>query len=156
MTSAQPVKAGDTVNVHYVGTLEDGTEFDNSRNREDTLSFQVGGDQVIKGFSDAVVGMEIGETRQVQISPENAYGYPMKEALQTVARTLFPEGFELVRGASVSGQNALGQPILAKILDYTDTEVEVDMNHPLAGKTLNFEIELVNIRGQNTFKIDLD
>ena len=145
MSATQAVAVGDTVNVHYVGTLDDGTEFDSSRNREDTLSFEVGSGQVITGFSDAVLGMEIGETRNVRIEPENAYGMPVKEAIQTISRSLFPEGFELVRGATVSGQNAQNRPVLAKILDYTDTEVEVDMNHPLSGKTLNFEIELVSV-----------
>jgi len=145
MAETQPVTEGNTVNVHYVGTLDDGTEFDSSRTRGNTLAFTVGGSQVIAGFGNAVLGMEVGETRNVTILPEDAYGMASKEAVATMPRTVFPEGFELVKGASVQGTNGLGQPVIAKILEYSETEVTLDMNHPLAGKTLNFEIELVSI-----------
>jgi len=145
MTATQPVAKGDTVNVHYVGTLEDGSEFDSSKSRNQVLTFTVGGTQVITGFSNAVIGMEVGETRNITLSPEEAYGMPNKEAVSNVSRTVFPEGFEFVKGSTVSGTNGHGQPLLAKILDYTETEVTLDMNHPLAGMILNFEIELESV-----------
>ena len=141
----QLVTEGNTVSVHYTGRLEDGTEFDSSRSRGDTLSFTVGGTQVIAGFGNAVLGMEVGETRNVSIPPEDGYGHPTDEAITAMPRTVFPEGFELVKGASVQGTNGLGQPVIAKIVEYSETEVTLDMNHPLAGKVLNFEIELVSI-----------
>ena len=145
MATGQAVEAGNNVSVHYIGRLNDGTEFDSSRGRNTTLSFEVGSTQVIEGFSNAVLGMEVGQTREVSIPPENAYGMPIDEAVQKMSRTIFPEGFELIVGTTIKGKNGAGQDVLAKILEYTDNEVTLDMNHPLAGQTLNFEIELVSI-----------
>ena len=145
MATGQSVEAGNNVSVHYVGRLNDGTEFDSSRGRNTTLSFEVGSTQVIEGFSNAVLGMEVGQTREVSIPPENAYGMPIAEAVQTMPRTIFPEGFELIVGTTIKGKNGAGQDVLAKILEYSENEVTLDMNHPLAGQTLNFEIELVSI-----------
>ena len=145
MATGQSVEAGNNVSVHYVGRLNDGTEFDSSRGRNTTLSFEVGSTQVIEGFSNAVLGMEVGQTREVSIPPENAYGMPIAEAVQTMPRTIFPEGFELIVGTTIKGKNGAGQDVLAKILEYSENEVKLDMNHPLAGQTLNFEIELVSI-----------
>ena len=141
----QLVEAGNTVQVHYVGTLEDGSEFDNSRERGEALTFEVGGSSIIAGFSDAVVGMTPGETKTVTIPPENAYGSVMEEAVQNVPRDAFPSDFEFVKGAFVKGLNPNGQEVLAKIVEYTEDSISIDMNHPLAGKNLQFEIELVDI-----------
>ncbi len=145
MATGQAVEVGNNVSVHYIGRLNDGTEFDSSRGRNTTLSFEVGSTQVIEGFSNAVLGMEVGQTREVSIPPENAYGMPIAEAVQKMPRTIFPEGFELIVGTTIKGKNGAGQDVLAKILEYTENEVTLDMNHPLAGQTLNFEIELVSI-----------
>ena len=145
MATEQVAENGSNVSVHYVGKLNDGTEFDSSRGRNTTLSFQVGGTQVIKGFSDAVLGMEVGEKRDVTIPPEDAYGMPITEAVRPFPRTIFPEGMELIVGTTIKGKNEHGMDVLAKIVEYTENEVTLDMNHPLAGETLNFEIELVSI-----------
>jgi peptidylprolyl isomerase len=141
----QQAESGNTVSVHYVGTLDDGSEFDNSNTRDEAISFEVGGTQVISGFSEAVIGMNIGESKAFSLTPENAYGPINSDAFQDVPRTTFPEGFELVKGAFVRGMSPTGEPILAKVLDYSDTEVSLDMNHPLAGQNLNFEIKLITI-----------
>ena len=137
------VATGHNVNVHYKGTLSDGTVFDNSRARDQVLSFQVGSGRMISGFNDAVLGMTVGETKTVTIQPENAYGQRNENAVQNVPRAAFGEDFEFEIGGTVQGNGPMG-PFLAKIVEVTDDSVLLDMNHPLAGETLNFEIELVS------------
>lgn len=136
---------GDTVSVHYKGTLDDGTEFDNSHNRGEPLVFQVGTGQVIPGFDNAVVGMVQGSTKTVNIDPANAYGPRNTEATQVVPKTAFPPGFPFEEGQQVQGTNPDGSSMTATIAAQDKFTVTLDMNHPLAGKNLNFEIELVNI-----------
>lgn len=138
------VKNGDSVKVHYVGTLEDGTVFDSSRDREATLDFQVGTGQMIPGFDTGVVGMAVGETKNLMIPPEQGYGPMNPEAVHDVPRTQFPDDFEFVVDAMVSGQGPQG-PIMAKILEVSEDNIKLDFNHPLAGKNLTFEVELVEI-----------
>lgn len=138
------VKTGQTVNVHYVGTLDDGTEFDSSRTRDQTLAFQVGSGQMISGFDLAVADMTVGETRTVTLAPGECYGEHRPDLVQTFAKSVFPEGFAFVVGATVQGQAPTGQPILAKIVSATDDEAVLDFNHPLAGQNLTFEIEVVS------------
>ena len=138
------VQAGQTVSIHYVGTFEDGTEFDSSRNRGEPLAVQVGVGQVIPGFDEALQGMTVGEVKNISLTPEKAYGNREDEAVQTVPKSAFPENFQLVEGAQVQGQGPAG-PVLATIQSWDESTVTVDMNHPLAGKNLNFEIELVSV-----------
>ena len=137
------IENGKTVNVHYVGTFDDGTEFDNSRQRGEALSIQVGVGQVIPGFDQALAEMSVGETKSISLSPEEAYGQPNPGAIQVVARNQFPPEMNLVEGATVQGQGPSG-PVLATIIEYTEENVILDLNHPLAGKNLNFEIELIS------------
>ena len=136
---------GNTVSVHYVGTLNTGEEFDSSRNRQEPLVFQVGSGQVIPGFNDAVVGMAVGETKSVTVNPENAYGLMNEEAVATISRTDFPEDFDFIEGGVVQAQNETGS-FRGTINSFTESEVTVDFNHPLAGKDLTFEIELVEVQ----------
>ena len=138
------VKSGDTVSVHYRGTLDDGTEFDSSHTRGEPLTFQVGGKQVIAGFDDALVGMSVGETKNVSIEPEQGYGPRIDEAIQVVPKSVFPPGFPFQTGQTVQGQGSDGQPLAATIVAEDMQTVTLDMNHPLAGKNLNFEIQLVS------------
>jgi FKBP-type peptidyl-prolyl cis-trans isomerase 2 len=138
------VENGQTVSVHYVGTLDDGTEFDNSRTRGDAMSIQVGAGRVIPGFENALTGMSVGETKSFSIDADKAYGPVNPDAIQTTPRTSFPEDFELIEGLQVQGQGPNG-PVLATIKRFDSNNVTLDMNHPLAGKNLNFEIELVSI-----------
>jgi len=138
------VENGQTVSVHYVGTLDDGTEFDNSRVRGAAMSFQMGTGRVIPGFENAVTGMSVGETKNISIHSGDAYGPVNENAVQTTARDAFPEDFELKEGLQVQGQGPNG-PVLATVKNFDNNNVTLDMNHPLAGKNLNFEIELVSI-----------
>ena len=139
------VENGNTVSVHYRGTLNDGTEFDSSHSRNEALTFQVGAGQMISGFDSAVVGMAVGETKNISLSPENAYGETIPEAITDVPKTAFPEGYNFQVDEMVHGQNDLGQPVVGRIHEVKEQEVTIDFNHPMAGKDLNFEIELVSI-----------
>ena len=139
------VENGQNVSVHYVGTLDDGTEFDSSRSRGETLSFTVGTGQVIDGFNDAVVGMAAGEIKTIKLSPEEAYGPANPEAVQTVPANAFPSDFEPVVGATVVGHDEMGQQMMAKIEAFDNEGITLDFNHPMAGKNLNFEIEVVEV-----------
>jgi FKBP-type peptidyl-prolyl cis-trans isomerase 2 len=136
---------GNTVSVHYRGTLEDGTEFDSSHNRGETLTFQVGSGQMIEGFDANVVGMKVGEIKNITLDANKAYGEHNSEAIQEVSKEVFPPDFEFVVGATVQGQGPNGQPVVAKILSEQDETATLDFNHPLAGHKLNFEIEMVEI-----------
>ena len=139
------VKTGHNVKVHYKGTFTDGTVFDESRTRGKTLEFQVGSGQMISGFNDAVVGMDEGETKSVTLTSENAYGAPNPEAFQTVPKEAFGEDFDFVLEGMIRGNGPQG-PFVAKIHEIEDDSIVLDFNHPLAGKDLNFEIEVVSVK----------
>jgi FKBP-type peptidyl-prolyl cis-trans isomerase 2 len=140
------VKKGDKIQVHYKGTLvETGMEFDNSYERGETLNFEVGLGQMIKGFEDAVYDMEIGQIKEIQIPASEAYGDHMEAAIQNVPRSNFPPDFEVNIGSMVQGQNQMGHPIQALVVEENEQGIVLDFNHPLAGKDLNFSIELVGI-----------
>jgi len=138
------VENGHNVHVHYRGTLNDGTEFDNSRVRGETLGFQVGSNRMIPGFSTAVLGMTTGQTKTVTISSDDAYGPRDPSALQKVPREAFDSDFEFTLGGTIQGNGPRG-PFMAKIHALEETQVVLDLNHPLAGEELNFEIELVSV-----------
>ena len=138
------VENGNTVSVHYTGTLNDGTQFDSSQGR-DPLSFQVGDGQVISGFDNAVVGMVVGESKTFTIAAEEAYGPKNEEAVQEVSKDRFPEGYDAQVGQTVTGQNEIGQNFQALIIAEAEDTVTLDFNHPLAGQDLTFEVELVSV-----------
>ena len=138
------VQNGNSVSVHYRGTLSDGTEFDNSKVRGQALNSQVGSGQMIAGFDRALVGMSPGEKRTVHIASQDAYGQRIPDAIQTVPKTAFPEDFEYLIGEVIQGNGPQG-PFLAKIEEERATEVVLDFNHPLAGEDLDFEIELLSV-----------
>lgn len=129
---------GDSVGVHYVGTLDDGSEFDSSRGR-DPLVFEVGTDQVIKGFNDAVFGMAIGETATIRISPEDAYGIVDPELIFSVPIEEAPDDVAVGDAVLIGG---ITEGLITQV---TDTEVTIDTNHRFAGQALTFEIELMTI-----------
>ena len=137
------VTNGQNVSVHYVGTLSDGTEFDNSRTRGETLNFQLGSGQLLPGFNDGVVGMSVGETKTITLTADEAYGQPQEEAIQDVPRAAFSEDFEFEVGGTVQGSGPAGQ-FIAKVQAVNEQVVTLDLNHPLAGKDLTFEVELVS------------
>jgi len=141
------VKVGDNVKVHYIGRLTDGTEFDNSRTRSEGngLDFKIGDGRLLKGFNDAVVGLEVGEIAKITLNEEEAYGKYIPEARMNVKKTDFPPNMTFELNALVQGQGPDGQPMQAKIIKIEEETVNLDMNHPLAGEELNFEIELVEV-----------
>jgi peptidylprolyl isomerase len=139
------VENGNSLKVHYIGTLNDGTEFDNSYKRGEPIEFQVGSGQLIKGFDEGVLGMSQGEKKTINIPAAEAYGEYDENANQMIGRQNFPEDFDFVIGAQVTGQNEMGMPIRATIKEVGDEGITLDFNHPLAGQELNFELEVVEI-----------
>ena len=140
----QKPQAGDTVRVHYTGTLGDGTQFDSSRGA-DPLEFAMGQGQLIAGFETAVAGLAPGESVTVTLAPEEAYGESNAEMVQEVPRRMMPEGVELEPGMVLQGKSDEGRVDNFTIVSLTEETVTLDANHPLAGKSLTFEIELVEI-----------
>ncbi|SDY36169.1 FKBP-type peptidyl-prolyl cis-trans isomerase [Citreimonas salinaria] len=138
------VKTGDTVRIHYTGTLQDGSTFDSSAGRE-PLEFKVGDGQIIPGLESAVPGMSVGDKKTVEVPADEAYGQPNPQALQAVPRTEIPDEIPLEVGTQLQVQTPTGQVMPVTVADVTDTEVTLDANHPLAGKDLKFDIELVEI-----------
>lgn len=141
MSIPQP---GQTVKVHYTGTLEDGTQFDSSAGRE-PLEFTLGAGQVIPGFEQALAEMAVGETKTVQIPPEQAYGEHQPELVQQVDRGHIPAEIELAVGVQLQAQGPEGQVFRLVVTELAESSVTLDGNHPLAGKALTFELELVEI-----------
>ena len=144
------VKTNKKVSVHYIGTLNDGTEFDNSRKKGSVFSFQLGSNQVIAGFEEAVANMKVGETKKISLSPEQAYGEYNPSLMRTVSNETFPEDFEYENGAMIQMKNDTGATFPARIHSFTDNEVTLDFNHPMAGESLNFEIEVIEIEDEES------
>lgn len=138
-------RTGDTVPVHYTGRLENGTVFDSSREGE-PIEFQLGSGAVIGGFDQAVTGMTVGEQREVRIEPEDAYGERQDDLKLDVPRNQLPQEMEPEVGQMLAIQIAPGQQALARIAGVESETITLDLNHPLAGETLIFDIELVGIR----------
>ena len=137
-------KAGDTVKVHYTGKLDNGTVFDSSADRE-PLEFTVGEGQVIPGFESAVIGMNPGDTKTTHIPADEAYGPHRPEMVIEVERAMFPTDMDPQKEQQVQIRQANGQSFIATITDVTEENVTLDANHPLAGKDLTFDIQLVEI-----------
>ena len=138
-------KAGDKVKIEYTGTLDDGTVFDSNVDQGSLLEFDVGYGQVIKGFDDAILGMQEGEEKQFSILPADAYGQRDPTLIQKVSRDAFPTDIELVPGLLFEAGLPTGERVTARIAEIDGTIVSVDLNHPLAGKTLNFKIRVTEI-----------
>ena len=138
------VETGNTVTVQYTAKFDDGTIFDTSRDREEPLQFTVGSQSVISGFDNAVVGMQVGETKSVVIGPENGYGQSNPDLVKTFSQDHFKDA-EIAVGKTVIGIDDQGRQTMAQILQISDGDVVLDFNHPLAGKVLNFEIEVTGI-----------
>lgn len=139
------VKGGDKVKVEYTGKLDDGSIFDSSENHGRPLEFEVGSGHVIKGFDDAILGMNVGDEKECRILPADAYGNHDPTLVQKVSREIFPQDAELVPGLVFEAGLPTGQKVPAMISAVDDGTVTVDLNHPLAGKTLNFKIKLREI-----------
>lgn len=137
-------KEGDTVKVTYIGTLQDGKVFDQSK-EGDSLEFTIGNQQLIPGFEQAVVDMEVGETKKATIPPDQAYGVYSEEDVVEVTRSRLPDNLEPKIGMQLEAQNRNGDPVTVTITALTDNTVTLDANHPLVDKELTFEITLKEI-----------
>jgi FKBP-type peptidyl-prolyl cis-trans isomerase 2 len=141
---AEKVKKGDTIRVHYTGKFEDGKEFDSSLNRQ-PLQFEVGAGRVIKGFEDAVIGLQAGEKKTVTVSAEDAYGSFDENLLIEIPKKNVPEGVNPEVGMRLQLVNQQGQAAHVVVTEILDKTVRLDANHPLAGKTLVFDLEVLEI-----------
>jgi len=139
------VEKGSKVKVEYVGSLEDGTIFDSSEKHNSPLEFVVGERQVIKGFDDAVVGMKIGEEKEIKLLPEEAYGNHNPEFVRDMPKNMFPEDQEIQPGMIFMVDLQDGRQLPVRVAKVTDEFVTIDLNPPLAGKTLIFKIKIVDI-----------
>ena len=137
---------GKTCRTHYRGTFNDGTQFDSSYNRGEPLEFVCGAGQMIRGFDAAVADMEVGQIVDVHLMPEEAYGMPDPNAVFTVEIAQLPGSEELEAGQQVYLTNQYGQPFPVKVTAKDETTITFDANHEMAGKELNFRIELVEVK----------
>lgn len=137
-------KTNDTVRVHYTGKLEDGTVFDTSVERE-PLEFTIGQERLIPGFESAVVGMQPGEKKVENVAADEAYGPFRNELVKDLSRAEFPADASITEGQRFEARTPDGQPLMLTVVEVADDTVTVDANHPLAGKDLVFEIELLEI-----------
>jgi FKBP-type peptidyl-prolyl cis-trans isomerase 2 len=140
----QQAKTGDTVKVHYTGRLQDGTVFDTSVGSE-PLEFTLGQGQVIPGFEQAVIGMQVGESKTVTIPVDQAYGPRRDDMILEVNRDELPDDLEPEVGMQLQMNHGDGGIVIVTITEVSETTIKVDANHPLAGQDLVFDIELVEI-----------
>lgn len=140
----QQAEAGDRVQVHYTGRLDDGSVFDSSRESE-PLEFEIGTGRVIPGFESAVEGMSVGESIEVELDPDEAYGERRDDLVMPVSRDQLPDELDPEVGDALEVQLGSGERTTATVVDADEASVTLDLNHPLAGRTLNFEVELLEI-----------
>lgn len=144
MTEAKKAQKGSKVKVEYTGSFDDGTVFDSSKGRE-PISFTLGNNEVINGFDQAITGMKQGEEKKITITPENGYGQRDEKLRQEVPRSVFPPEMKLDKGMGFSFKTPSGQMMHATIAESSGDKVTLDMNHPLAGKNLIFELKLLDV-----------
>lgn len=135
---------GSKVSVEYTGSFEDGTVFDSTQNRE-PITFTAGNGEVIRGFDDAVIGMKKGEQKKIKVAPKEGYGDRDEKLQQQVPRSVFPQEMKLEKGMGFSFKTPQGQVIHATITEANPESVTIDMNHPLAGRNLVFELKVADI-----------
>ncbi len=141
-------REGDKVQVHYEGRLDDGTTFDSSRGR-DPIEFTIGEGEVVPGFEQAVTGMSAGEKRTTTIAAEYAYGERMDDLMFSVSRDQVPEGMDVKVGDQLSVGLPSGETVPMQVAGIDGESVTLDANHPLAGKDLTFDLELVEIKAKS-------
>ena len=141
---AKQVKQGDTVKVEYMGTFENGTVFDTSEGRE-PLEFIAGIGQMIPGFDNAVIDMKIGQEKEIKLQPSEAYGDYNPELVQEIPKKQVPIEEELKQGMVLAVTLPNGRQVPATITKAANETVTIDLNHPLAGKALNFKLKVVDI-----------
>ncbi len=137
-------KTGDTVRIHYTGTLTDGTRFDTSSGR-DPLEFKLGEGQIIPGLEREIAGMAVGDRKTVTVASDEAYGPHRDEAVHDVERAQIPDEIDLEVGAELEATDQGGRRMRLRVVALNEETVTLDANHPLAGQDLVFEVELVEI-----------
>ena len=142
MSTAQ---AGNTVKVHYTGKLQDGTVFDSSHNRNEPIEFTLGQQNMIPGFEKAVEGMAVGDTKTANIQADEAYGEKKEDMIIQVPKTDIPADIKPEVGQQLAMQGNDGQQMPVTVTEVADDTITLDANHPLAGKDLIFDLELVDI-----------
>ncbi len=143
---SQAAQAGNTVRVNYTGAFADnGAKFDSSEGR-DPLEFQLGAGQIIPGLEKAITGMEVGETKTVTVAPEEGYGERDEARIQSVPRAQLPDDIPTEPGTQLAMQTQDGQTLPVTVAESTADTVTLDANHPLAGRELKFDLELVEIK----------
>ena len=140
-----PIKEGYHVKVEYTGTLEDGSVFDSTEEQGEPLEFQVGASQVIDGFEKAIVAMDLDEEKEVTLKPEDAYGERKEDMVRDIPKENMPAD-ELEEGMTLMATLPTGMQVPVTVVKITDDTVKIDLNHPLAGKTLNFKLKVVEIK----------
>jgi len=141
-------KAGDSVKINFKGKLEDGSVFANTAESE-PLEFKLGEGKIIPGIEDAVKGMNVGESKSVKVPPEQAYGQRREELVEEVGRDKFPKDVEPKVGQKFEIPQQQGQPMVVTVIDVSELAVKLDGNHPLAGKDLTFDLELLDVLSQS-------
>ena len=139
------IKEGSKVKFHYKGTLKKGEVFDNSEGRE-PLQFEAGKGMIIPGLEKEMMGMKKGDKKKIIVKAKDAYGEPNPELVREMPKGPVPEGMKLEKGSIVYLKTPDGQPFPAKIVDVKGETVTVDLNHPLAGQDLTFEVEIVEVK----------
>ncbi len=143
--SGKVIKEGSKVKLHYTGTLDDGSVFDSSLNKQ-PLEFVVGAGQVIKGFEQGVIGMKLGDKKKIHIPSDQAYGPYNKENIGEFPKSKVPKEMELKVGVKVFLESqSNGGIAIATVLEIKNDTLVLDLNHPLAGKNLNFEVEILDV-----------
>lgn len=137
-------KTGDRVRVHFEGCLEDGTVFGSTKDDE-PFEFAIGEKNMLPGFENAVIGMQKGETKTITLPPEEAYGSHKKELVSVMERSGFPKEIHLEVGKKLRVRTQDGSYTVVTVKDFTEDSIVLDENDPLAGKTITFEIELIEI-----------
>ena len=137
-------KLGDTVKIHFTGKLQDETVIETSKDR-DPLEFKIGDGNVIPGLEQGVIGMAAGDKKTIAISPEDAFGQPQEDLVVDINKSEFPKDVELAAGAYLNIESSDGKEFKAKVVEIKEDTVTLDANHPLAGVTINCDVELLEI-----------
>ncbi|MBD3231638.1 peptidylprolyl isomerase [Candidatus Dependentiae bacterium] len=137
-------KQGDKVKVHYTGKLDDDSIFDSSKDRQ-PLEFVIGEKKVIPGFEKAVIGMEPGESKTIKLNPDEAYGQYRQDMVMEVEKAKLPPNLDPKVGQFLEVKQDNGQVIIVQVTKVDEKNITIDANHPLAGKNLSFDIELIEI-----------
>lgn len=137
-------KLGDTVKIHFTGKLQDETIIETSKSG-DPLEFKIGEGNVISGLEQGVIGMAAGDKKTIAVSPEDGFGQPQKDLVVDLNKSEFPEDVEFEVGTYLNIESSDGKEFKAKVVEIKEETVTLDANHPLAGATINYDVELIEI-----------